>query len=67
MKNHLEGKVVVITGAGSGFGRLVAEQACGLGAKVVDADVNIIYVMNQPWGVSISDITVRATGEEYVL
>jgi NADP-dependent 3-hydroxy acid dehydrogenase YdfG len=28
---------------------------------------NIIYVMNQPWGVSISDITIRATGEEYVL
>lgn len=28
---------------------------------------NIIYVMNQPWGVSISDITIRATGEEYIL
>jgi len=38
--NHLAGKVVVITGAGSGFGRLVAERACGLGAKVVGADVN---------------------------
>ena len=40
MKNHLEDKVVVVTGAGSGFGRLVAEQACGLGAKVVGADVD---------------------------
>jgi NADP-dependent 3-hydroxy acid dehydrogenase YdfG len=27
----------------------------------------VVYVMDQPWGVSISDITVRATGEEYVL
>lgn len=40
MRNHLQDKVVVITGAGSGFGRLVAEQASGLGAKVVGADVN---------------------------
>ena len=24
---------------------------------------NIIYVMNQPWGVNISEITVRASNE----
>jgi NADP-dependent 3-hydroxy acid dehydrogenase YdfG len=40
MTNHLEDKVVVITGAGSGFGRLVAERSCELGAKVVGADIN---------------------------
>lgn len=28
---------------------------------------NIIYCMNQPWGISISDITVRTTGEIYIL
>ena len=28
---------------------------------------NIVYTINQPWGVSISDITVRATGEQYLL
>ena len=27
----------------------------------------IIYVMDQPWGVSISDITVRASGDLYVI
>ncbi len=27
----------------------------------------VVYVINQPWGVSISDITVRASGEEYIL
>ena len=27
----------------------------------------VIHVINQPWGVSISDITVRASGEEYLL
>lgn len=28
---------------------------------------NIIYAINQPWGVSIGDITVRASGENYNL
>src|SRR5690625_3673616 len=27
---------------------------------------NVVYAINQPWGVSISDITVRASGEDYV-
>jgi NADP-dependent 3-hydroxy acid dehydrogenase YdfG len=32
-----------------------------------DIAEQVIYVINQPWGVTISDITVRATGEEYIL
>ncbi|MDD3217544.1 MAG: SDR family oxidoreductase [Lachnospiraceae bacterium] len=28
---------------------------------------NIMYVINQPWGVNISDITVRASNERYLL
>lgn len=28
---------------------------------------NIIYAINQPWGVSIGDMTVRSTGENYNL
>jgi len=39
MSNHVEGKVVVITGAAGGFGRLVAQKAAALGARVVAADV----------------------------
>ena len=27
----------------------------------------IVYVIDQPWGISISDVTVRASGEQYVL
>jgi NADP-dependent 3-hydroxy acid dehydrogenase YdfG len=27
----------------------------------------VIYTMNQPWGVSIAEITVRATGEPFIL
>jgi NADP-dependent 3-hydroxy acid dehydrogenase YdfG len=32
-----------------------------------DLAEQIVYVIDQPWGISISDITVRASGEEYVL
>lgn len=28
---------------------------------------NVIYAINQPWGVSVSDITVRCSGEKMVL
>ena len=38
--SHLEGRVVVITGAGGGFGRLVAEKSAERGAKVVASDVD---------------------------
>ncbi len=32
-----------------------------------DLAEQIVYVIDQPWGLSISDITVRAAGEEYLL
>ena len=38
--SHLPGKVVVVTGAASGFGRLIAEKCAAGGAKVVALDVN---------------------------
>lgn len=38
--SFIEGKVIVITGAASGFGKLVAEKAAALGAKIVAADIN---------------------------
>jgi NADP-dependent 3-hydroxy acid dehydrogenase YdfG len=28
---------------------------------------NIVFAINQPWGISISELTVRASGENYVL
>lgn len=28
---------------------------------------NVIYAINQPWGVSIGDLTVRASGESFVI
>jgi NADP-dependent 3-hydroxy acid dehydrogenase YdfG len=38
--NHIEGKVIVVTGAGSGFGRLVSQMAAARGASIVAADVD---------------------------
>ena len=40
MANHVDGKVIVITGAAGGFGRLVAQKTAALGAHVVASDVN---------------------------
>lgn len=37
MQNYVEGKVIVITGASSGFGYILAERVAGMGAKVVCA------------------------------
>ncbi len=38
--NHLENKVIVVTGAAGGFGRIVSEKAAARGAKLVCADIN---------------------------
>ena len=40
MPDHVSGKSIVITGAGSGFGRLVAGKAAARGAKVTLGDIN---------------------------
>jgi NADP-dependent 3-hydroxy acid dehydrogenase YdfG len=40
VSNYIDGKVIVITGAGSGFGRLVAQMTAELGAKVVGTDID---------------------------
>lgn len=40
MSKYLQGKVIIVTGAGSGFGRLISEKCAAGGAKVVGVDVN---------------------------
>lgn len=41
MNDHVSGKSIVITGAGGGFGELVARKAAARGARVTLGDVNI--------------------------
>jgi NADP-dependent 3-hydroxy acid dehydrogenase YdfG len=40
MTNHIDNKVVIVTGAAGGFGALVSEKAAALGAKLVCADID---------------------------
>ena len=40
MPNHLKDKVIIVTGGGGGFGRLVAEKTAARGARVVAADID---------------------------
>lgn len=40
MTNHLADKVIVVTGAAGGFGRLVSQKAAARGARLVCADIN---------------------------
>lgn len=40
MSRYLKDKVVIITGAGSGFGKLIAEKCAAGGAKVLGVDIN---------------------------
>ena len=40
MSNYIDGKSIIVTGAGSGFGRLVSEKAAALGANITCVDIN---------------------------
>ncbi len=40
MTDHISGKSILITGAGSGFGKLTAERAAAMGGKITCVDVN---------------------------
>ncbi|MCY4040451.1 MAG: SDR family oxidoreductase, partial [Gammaproteobacteria bacterium] len=40
MSNYLKDKVIIVTGAASGFGKLIATKAAAQGAKVACADIN---------------------------
>ena len=68
---HVRSAFLGLLGGGSGFGRLTSEMAAARGARIVAADVDgeavAATVIDTPWAVTISDITVRATGEDYVL
>ena len=40
MGEHIRDKVIVLTGAGGGFGRLISLKAAAMGARLVCADIN---------------------------
>lgn len=56
-KNHVDGKVILITGAGGGFGRILAEMTAAMGARVVATDVDGVAAS------ATADAIVAAGGE----
>ena len=52
MVDHISGKVIMITGAAGGFGRLVAEKTLARGAQVVAVDVDADGLAEFQQGVS---------------
>ncbi len=73
--DHLTGKVILVTGAGGGFGRLLAQMTAARGARVVATDVDgtaaaataasVIEAGGEAIGVSV-DVTRRADLDEAV-
>src|SRR5258708_30213014 len=41
MSKYLQDKVIIVTGAASGFGKLISEKCAAGGAKVVGVDVSV--------------------------
>ena len=41
MSQYLKDKVIIVTGAASGFGKLISEKCAAGGAKVVGVDVSV--------------------------
>ena len=39
-ENYIDDKVIIITGAGGGFGRLVCQKTAALGARIIACDIN---------------------------
>jgi NADP-dependent 3-hydroxy acid dehydrogenase YdfG len=60
MTNHVEGKSIVITGAGSGFGKLVSERVAALGARVACADIGLEAAQAVAEGVRAAGGTAHA-------
>jgi NADP-dependent 3-hydroxy acid dehydrogenase YdfG len=54
MAQHVEDKVVVITGAASGFGRLVAQKVAQRGGRVVAADIDEAAVEDAVEDIAVS-------------
>jgi NADP-dependent 3-hydroxy acid dehydrogenase YdfG len=41
VQNYMAAKVILVTGAANGFGRLICEKSAALGARIVAVDINV--------------------------
>ena len=71
MAEYMQGKVIVITGAASGFGMLVSQKAAAMGAKIVAADIDQAQLSEVVKGIrsnngQISGLETDVTNREQV-
>ena len=62
----IEGKVVIVSGGSSGIGASIVEELCGLGAKVVNADLREGTFQHERLVFSETDVSSRASVERTV-
>ena len=69
MAEYLKGKVVAITGGGSGIGRAVALAAAAEGAKIVIADIGVTMAGQDPTSEVAEGVAaeIRAAGGEAIV
>jgi short-subunit dehydrogenase len=69
MANYLDGKVIAITGAGSGIGKAVALAAAAEGAKVVVADIGVTMAGEDPTSDVAEGVVaeIKAAGGEAIV
>ena len=69
MANYLDGKVIAITGAGSGIGKAIALAAAAEGAKVVVADIGVTMAGEDPTSEVAEGVVaeIKAAGGEAIV
>ena len=58
--DYVSGKTIIVTGAASGFGRLISEKAAARGASIVCADINADVLENAVSGIQGNGGTAMA-------
>jgi 3-oxoacyl-[acyl-carrier protein] reductase len=69
MQIHFDGKTVVVSGAGHGFGRSIAETFAGLGARVFGCDLSdaeLAETANAGVQTEVLDLTDRAAAAAWI-
>lgn len=64
MTNHINDRVIIVTGAGGGFGQLICEKAAALGARVVAADIDKPAVTTMVDGIKKNGGTATAVSTD---
>ena len=62
--SYIRDKVIIVTGAGSGFGRLISQKAAAMGAKLVCADISVAMLDDVVQSISAAGGIAMAVGAD---